>query len=398
MAQKEIYLDHAATTYVRKEALDAMLPCMTDIYGNPSSLHAFGQKARKALDAARADIAAALHARPEEIFITSGGTESDNWALRGVAAARGGKGRHIITSKIEHPAVLHTAQALEKAGFAVTYLDVDADGVVSLEQLKSALTAETILVSIMAANNEIGTIQPIEQIGRIVKENSTAALHVDAVQAVGAIEVNLERWKDVDLLSISGHKFYGPKGVGALFVRKGTRIHPSVTGGSQEKGRRAGTENVPGAVGMAKALELAVAEMPGEAERLIALRDHLIERVLAETDGVRLNGHRTQRLPNNANFSFDYIEGESLLMRMNALGVAASTGSACSSASLEPSHVLLAIGLKHETAHGSFRITMGKTTTREDIDYTVEALKGVVKSLREMSPLYDTQKGVCHVQ
>ncbi len=398
MERKEIYLDHAATTYVRKEVLDAMLPCMTDIYGNPSSLHAFGQKARAALDAARADIAAALHARPEEIFFTSGGTESDNWALRGVAAARGGKGRHIITSKIEHPAVLNTAQTLEKAGFAVTYLDVDADGVVRLDQLKSALTAETILVSIMAANNEIGTIQPIEEIGRIVKENSNASLHVDAVQAVGAIEVNLETWKNVDLLSISGHKFYGPKGVGALFVRKGTRIHPSATGGSQEKGRRAGTENVPGAVGMAKALELAVAEMPGEAARLIALRDHLITRVLAEMDGVRLNGHRTQRLPNNANFSFDYIEGESLLMRMNALGVAASTGSACSSASLEPSHVLLAIGLKHETAHGSFRITMGKTTTREDIDYTVEALKGVVRSLREMSPLYDAQKGVCHVQ
>jgi cysteine desulfurase len=399
MANKEIYLDHAATTYVRQEVLDAMIPCMTETYGNPSSLHSFGQKARKALEGARLSMAASLHARPEEIFFTSGGTESDNWALRGVAAAKGGKGRHIITSKIEHPAVLHTAEELEKSGFRVTYLDVDEDGVVSLDQLKEALDAETILVSIMAANNEIGTIQPIEEIGRIVKEKSQAVFHVDAVQAVGAIEVNLEKWKDVDLLSISGHKFYGPKGVGVLYIRKGTRISPVVTGGSQERNKRAGTENVPGAVGLAKALELAVEEMPAESKRLIKLRDHLIDRVLAEVGGSRLNGHRTNRLPNNANFSFDYIEGEGLLMHMSMRGVAASTGSACSSASLEPSHVLLAIGLKHETAHGSFRVTMGRTTTKEDIDYTVEALKSVVKLLQEMSPLYDETKGaLCHVQ
>ncbi len=399
MEKRDIYLDHAATTYVRQEVLDAMIPCMTDIYGNPSSLHSFGQKAKKALDEARASVAASLHARPEEIFFTSGGTESDNWALRGVAKARGSKGGHIITTKIEHPAVIHTAEELEKAGFSVTYLDVDSDGVVNLEQLKEALTGETILVSVMAANNEIGTIQPIEEIGRIVKQNSKAAFHVDAVQAAGAIEVNLEKWKDVDLLSISGHKFYGPKGVGVLYIRKGTRISSVVTGGSQERKKRAGTENVPGAVGLAKALELAVTEMPQESERLAALRDHLIERVLAEVPGSRLNGHRTNRLPNNANFSFDYIEGEGLLMHMSARGVAASTGSACSSASLEPSHVLLAIGLKHETAHGSFRVTTGKKTTMEDIDYTVEALKSVVKLLQEMSPLYDEKKGaLCHVQ
>ncbi len=398
MAQRDIYLDHAATTYVRQEVLDAMIPCMTDIFGNPSSLHTYGQKARKALDSARASVAASIHARPEEIFFTSGGTESDNWALRGVAAAKGGKGRHIITTRIEHPAVIHTAEDLEKAGFEVTYLDVDADGVVSLEQLEQALKPDTILVSIMAANNEIGTIQPIEEIGRIVKDKSKAVFHVDAVQAAGAIEVNLEKWKDVDLLSISGHKFYGPKGVGVLYIRKGTRINAIATGGSQERKKRAGTENVPGAVGLAKALELAVAEMPKESARLTELREHLVSRVLAEVNGARLNGHRSQRLPNNANFSFDYIEGEGLLMYMNARGVAASTGSACSSASLEPSHVLLAIGLKHETAHGSFRISMGRTTTKEDIDYTVEALKSVVKTLQEMSPLYETEKGACHVQ
>lgn len=399
MEKREVYLDHAATTYVRQEVLDAMLPCMTDIYGNPSSLHSFGQKAKKALDEARASVAASLHAQPEEIFFTSGGTESDNWALRGVAKARGSKGKHIITTKIEHPAVIHTAEELEKAGFSVTYLDVDPEGVVNMEQLKAALSAETILVSVMAANNEIGTIQPIEEIGRIVKQNSNASFHVDAVQAAGAIEVNLEKWKDVDLLSISGHKFYGPKGVGALYIRKGTRISSVVTGGSQERKKRAGTENVPGAVGLAKALELAVAEMPQESARLIGLRDHLIERVLAEVPGARLNGHRTNRLPNNANFSFAYIEGEGLLMHMSARGVAASTGSACSSASLEPSHVLLAIGLPHETAHGSFRVTTGKKTTMEDIDYTVEALKSVVTMLQEMSPLYDEKKGaLCHVQ
>ncbi len=391
MEKREIYLDHAATTYVRQEVLDAMIPCMTDIFGNPSSLHSFGQKAKKALDEARASVAASLHAQPEEIFFTSGGTESDNWALRGVAKAR--KSGHIITTKIEHPAVLNTAEELQKAGFSVTYLDVDADGVVSLEQLREALSAETILVSVMAANNEIGTIQPIKEIGSIVKQNSKAAFHVDAVQAAGAIEVNLESWKDVDLLSISGHKLYGPKGVGALYIRKGTRITSVVTGGSQERRKRAGTENVPGAVGLAKALELAVAEMPQESARLSALRDKLIERVLSEVPGSRLNGHRTNRLPNNANFSFDYIEGEGLLMHMSARGVAASTGSACSSASLEPSHVLLAIGLKHETAHGSFRVTSGRKTTAEDIDYTVEALKSVVKMLQEMSPLYDEKKG-----
>ena len=384
---KEIYLDYAATTFTRPEAIEAMIPYMGQIYGNPSSLHSFGMKAKKALEESREKIAKVFQVLPEEIYFTSGGTESDNWAVIGTAYANRKKGRHIITSKIEHPAVMSASQRLEHEGYEVTYLDVDEYGKVDIRQLKESLRNDTILVSIMFANNEIGTIQPIAQIGEIVKAGSKAAFHVDAVQAVGSVPIALSELKTIDLMSFSSHKFYGPKGVGGLFIRKGTRTEGVALGGHQEKGKRAGTENVPSIVGMATALELAAAEMPQESARLAALRDHLIDRVLKEFDHVRLNGHLRDRLPNNANFSFDYIEGEGLLMRMSVLGVAGSTGSACSSASLEPSHVLLAIGLPHETAHGSYRLTLGKHTTKEDIDYTVDALKKVVSDLRAMSPL-----------
>ncbi len=388
---KRIYLDHAATTYLRPEALDAMMPYLGGIYGNPSSLHTYGMETRRALEASRKQIAEVFGAKPEEIIFTSGGTESDNLAIRGTVLANKNKGRHIITSQIEHPAVMKTCEALEKEGCEITYLPVDSEGIVNLDALKKALREDTILVSIMTANNEIGTVQPIAQIGRIVKENSKAYFHTDAVQAVGMLDISMENLKDVDMMSFSAHKFYGPAGVGGLYLRKGTRVSSVLTGGSQERGKRAGTENVGGAVGMAQALRLAAAEREQEAQRLTGLRDYLIERVLSEISDTRLNGHREKRLPGSANFSFDYIEGESLIMRLSALGIAASTGSACSSASLDPSHVLLAIGLKHETAHGSCRLTLGKATTREDIDETVEALKRVVEELREMSPL--CQKG-----
>ncbi len=392
---KEIYLDYAATTYTRREAVEAMLPFMEQTYGNASSLHSFGMKAKKALEEARANIAGVFHALPEEIYFTSGGTESDNWAMIGTAYANRLKGRHIITSKIEHPAIMNACKRLEREGFEVTYLDVDAYGNVDVKQLEESLRADTILVSIMYANNEIGTIEPIRQIGDIVKSHSKVWFHVDAVQAAGSVPIALDELKTVDMMSFSSHKFYGPKGVGALFIRKGTRIDAFAVGGSQERSKRAGTENVPGIVGMATALALAAAEMPQESQRLAALRDHLIDRVLSQIDHVRLNGPKENRLPNNANFSIEFIEGEGLLMRMSALGVAGSTGSACSSASLEPSHVLLAIGLPHETAHGSYRLTLGKNTTKEDIDYTVDALKKVVSDLREMSPLYHKN---CNVQ
>jgi cysteine desulfurase len=389
---KQIYLDYAATTYVREEVIDAMVPYMKEIYGNPSSIHSFGQKAKQAMADAREQIADVLRAKPKEIYFTSGGTESDNWAIRGLASANAKKGKHIITSSIEHPAIMNACKQLAKQGYSVTYLDVDEFGTVDLKQLEGALTDETILVSIMYANNEIGTIEPIKEIGRIVKENSPAVFHVDAVQAVAAVNIDLSELSDVDAMSFSAHKFYGPKGVGGLFVRMGTRIDPLLFGGSQERKKRATTENVTGIVGAAKALTLAAAEREQEQKRVIELRDHLIKRVLGEFDNVRLNGHPTQRLPNNANFSFDFIEGEGLLLRMDQKGVAASTGSACSTASLEPSHVLLAIGLPHETAHGSYRITIGADTTKEDIDYTVDSLQAVVTTLRNLSPLYNPNK------
>jgi cysteine desulfurase len=392
MMHKQIYLDYAATTYVRDEVIEAMIPYMKQIYGNPSSIHRFGQEAKQATEQAREQIADVFGAKPKEIYFTSGGTESDNWAVRGIASANAIKGNHIITSSIEHPAIMNTCKQLEKQGFSVTYLNVDEYGVIDLNQLKQALTEQTILVSIMYANNEIGTIEPIKEIGKIVKENSQALFHIDAVQAAGSVKIDLSELSDVDAMSFSAHKFYGPKGVGGLFVRLGTRIDPLLFGGSQERKKRATTENVTGIIGTAKALTLAAAEMQAESKRITALRDHLISRVMSEIEYVRLNGHPTNRLPNNANFSFDFIEGEGLLLRMDQKGVAASTGSACSTASLEPSHVLLAIGLPHETAHGSYRITIGKDTTKEDIDYTVDALKIVVTTLRNLSPLYNPNK------
>ncbi len=390
---KEIYLDHAATTYMRQEVLDTMIPYMAEPYGNASSLHSYGLRSRRVIEDARAAIARVLRASSDEIFFTSGGTESDNWAVKGIAAMNKTGGRHIITSKIEHPAILQSCRKLEKDGYKVTYLNVDADGVVDMQQLKEELREDTILVSIMTANNEIGAIQPIKEIGGIVKANSHAVFHTDAVQAAGAIEIDCEKM-NVDLLSLSAHKFYGPKGVGALYIRKGTRIRPFHAGGEQERGKRAGTENVPGIVGMAKALELAAVEMPKESARQACLRDKLIARVLGEIDDVRLNGHLANRLPNNVNISFDFIEGESLLMKLNAQGIAVSTGSACSSSALEPSHVLLAIGLKEETAHGSCRMTLGRHTREEDIDFTVEALKIAVSELRSMSPLWDAKQAI----
>lgn len=390
--KKDIYLDYAATTFVRQEVLDTMIPLMRQSFGNPSSIHNFGIEAKKAVEKARTKIAQVFGANSEDIYFTSGGTESDNLAIAGVAYANKNKGGHVITSKIEHPAVMNACKRLEKDGFKVDYLDVDEFGTVDINQLKEKLTNETILVSIMFANNEIGTIQPISKIGEIIKANSKAYFHVDAVQAAGTVDVDLKKLASIDLMSFSAHKFYGPKGMGGLFVRKGTKFSAVQLGGSQERKKRAGTENVPGIIGMAKALELAAAERTKENERLSKLRDGLIERVLKEMDYVRLNGHKESRLPNNANFSFGFIEGESLLLRMNQRGIAASTGSACSTASLEPSHVLLAIGLSHETAHGSYRITIGKNTIKEDLDYTVDALREVVSALRSMSPLYRSKE------
>lgn len=393
---KRVYLDYAATTYLRPEVLEAMLPYMGEIYGNPSSIHPFGQDTRRALEQARVQIAGLLMAKPEEIYFTSGGTESDNWAIRGIAANAAGK--RIITSAIEHPAVLATCRALAKQGFDVVELPVDSDGVVDLDALKKALEVETALVSIMAANNEIGTIEPIAQIGRIIKSSSRAYFHVDAVQALGSIDLRLCRLPQVDMLSFSAHKLYGPQGIGGLFIKKGTRIAQMHTGGAQERGKRAGTSNVAGAVGMAKALELALLEQPAESKRLSALRDKLIARVLNEIEGAYLNGHKTMRLPGNANLRFDYIEGESLLMRLSMMGFAVSTGSACSSESLEPSHVLLAIGLAHEQAHGTCRLTLGKRTTEQDIDDVADALKKVVADLRAMSPLTQRRNTECTVK
>lgn len=383
--KREVYLDHAATTDVRREVIDEIVKYMGADYGNPSSLHSFGARSRRAVEDARVKIADVFNASSQEIYFTSGGTESDNWAVKGAAYINAHKGRHIITSKIEHPAVLNVCRGLEKE-FEVTYLSTDEFGTVDIEQLKNALREDTILVSIMFANNEIGTIQPIYEIGNIVKKNSKAVFHVDAVQAAGALPIDLGALP-IDLMSISAHKFYGPKGAGALYIRKGVRTSPLIAGGEQERGRRAGTENVPGIIGMAKALELAAEEMKRESVRQAALRDRLIEKVLA-IERSRLTGHSKNRLPNNASFVFEGIEGESLIMRLDAMGIAASTGSACSSASLEPSHVLLAIGLPHEIAHGSCRMTIGNKTTEQDIDYAADAVKKAVAGLREISPLW----------
>ncbi len=384
---KLIYLDNAATTKPAPEAVQAMLPYLGDNYGNPSAFYSFAGKAEQAVDQARKVIAEAIGAKTEEIYFTGGGSESDNWALVATAEANEKKGKHIITSAIEHHAVLHTCEYLEKRGFEVTYVGVDEDGVVKLDELKAAIRPDTILISIMAANNEIGTIQPIKEIGAIAKEHKVL-FHTDAVQAFGHIPLNVDEM-NIDMLSASGHKIHGPKGVGVMYIRRGVKIGAFLHGGAQERRRRAGTHNVPGIVGMGKATELALANMEEVSKKVSGLRDYLIEKVLAEVPHTKLNGHRTDRLPNNANFSFSFIEGESLLIMLDQAGICGSSGSACTSGSLDPSHVLMAIGLPHEIAHGSLRLTLSEETTREELDYTVDTLKGIVKRLRDMSPLYE---------
>jgi len=384
---KRVYLDYAATTPCDPEVLKAMEPYSFERYGNASSIHSFGQEAKKGIEDARQTLASFIGARPEEIVFTSGGTESDNFAVEGVAFALQDKGNHIITTAIEHHAITEPCKFLGKRGFKVTFVGVDKDGLVSPEDIKKAITDKTILISVMHANNEIGSIQPIAEIGKIAKDKGIY-FHSDAVQTVGHIPVNVNDL-NVDLLSLAAHKFYGPKGVGALYIRKGTRIETFLHGGDQEKGRRASTYNTPGIVGLGKAIELCKQKMTEEAKFQITLRDRLIKEIISKISETRLNGHPTQRLPNNANVSIKFIEGESILLSLDMLGIAASTGSACTSSSLEPSHVLLAIGLPHEIAHGSLRITLGRWTKEEDVDYLLESLPKVVEKLRAMSPLYE---------
>lgn len=382
-----IYLDNAATTKVDHEVFEAMKPYFEEVYGNASSMYSFAGKARKAVDDAREVIADYLGAKAREIYFTAGGSESDNWALKAVAYANKEKGKHIITSKIEHHAILHTCEYMEKNGFEVTYLDVDEHGLVSIDKLKQAIREDTILISIMFANNEIGTIEPIKEIGAVAHEHRIV-FHTDAVQAYGHVPINVDEM-NIDLLSASGHKINGPKGIGILYIRDSVKIGAFVHGGAQERGRRAGTHNTPGIVGFAKATELAVQNMEKRASHERELRDYLIDRVLKEIPYSRLNGHPTKRLSNNANFCFRFIEGESLLIMLDQKGICGSSGSACTSGSLDPSHVLLAIGLPHEIAHGSLRLTLSEETTKEDIDYTVDELKQIVDRLRNMSPLYE---------
>jgi cysteine desulfurase len=385
---RRIYLDHAATTPTRPEVVKAMLPFFTDAFGNPSAIYSYGQEVRKAVEEARTKVAGLIGARREEVIFTSGGTEADNFALKGIAYANEHKGNHIITSSIEHHAVLEVCKFLERRRFRITYLPVDKNGLVDPDDVRKALIDKTILISVMHANNEIGTIEPVEEIGEISKE-AGVYFHTDAVQTVGHIPVDVDKLK-VDLLSISGHKFYGPKGVGALYVRKGTRLVPLMHGGGQEKRCRAGTENVPAIVGLGKAVELAEQEMDEEAERLSYLRDKLINGLIEEITHIRLNGHPKKRLPNNVNVSVDFVEGESLLLNLDLEGICASTGSACSSASLEPSHVLLALGLLAEQAHGSLRFTLGRENTEAEVERVLEVLPGIVTRLRAMSPLLKT--------
>jgi len=385
-----IYMDYAATTPTDQRVIEAMLPYFGEIYGNPSSLHGFGQEARAAMEGARAKIAAFLGAKPAEIVFTSGGTESDNFAIKGTAWANRKKGDHVITSAIEHHAVLETCRFLEKEGFRVTYLPVDGDGLIDPEDVVMAITDRTILISIMHANNEIGTIQPIAEIGRIAKGKGIC-FHTDAVQTFGHLPFTVDEL-NIDLLSASAHKLYGPKGMGMLYIRKGTRITPLVHGGDQESGRRASTQNVPGIVGFGKAVELAAATLHEEVARLTSLRDRFIHGIFERLDGIRLNGHPTRRLPNNINLSVASIEGEGMILSLDMMGIACSTGSACSSSSLEPSHCLLAIGLPHELSHGSLRFSLGMYTKEGDIDAVLEALPQVVGRLRAMSPLYEGKK------
>lgn len=384
------YFDNAATTPVREEVLQEILPYFREYYGNASSIYSIAKESKKALEAARAKVAAAIGATPDEIYFTAGGSESDNMALRGVVNASKKEKKHIITTKIEHHAILHTAEFLETKGVDVTYLNVDEFGKISLEELENAIRPETVLISVMFANNEIGTIQPIAEIGEIAKKHGVL-FHTDAVQAVGHVPIDVEKLQ-IDLLSMSGHKLGAPKGIGAIYIRKGTRISPLIFGGAQEKKLRAGTENIAGIVGLGKAAELAVAEMEETTKKLIALRDKLIHGILESIPDSRLNGHPTDRLPGNCNISFSYIEGESLLLLLDALGIAASSGSACTSGSLDPSHVLMAIGLPHEIAHGSLRLTIDRENTEEQVDFILEKLPGLVQRLRDMSPVYPGKK------
>lgn len=384
---KRIYVDNAATTKVAPEVVEAMLPYFTENFGNPSSIYAEGREAKKAIERAREQVAKAIGADPKEIYFTGSGSEADNWALRSTAKALKSKGNHIITSSVEHHAVLHTCQDLEKQGYEVTYLPVDKYGMVSPEDVKAAIKDTTIMISIMTANNEIGTIMPIAEIGEIAK-SAGVVFHTDAVQAVGNVHIDVNEM-NIDMLSLTGHKFHGPKGSGALFVRNGVRLISFITGGAQERMRRAGTENVPGIVGLGKAIEMATANINQKQKKLTALRDAYIKKVLETIPYSHLNGHPTKRLPGNANISFEFIEGEGMLLSLDMKGISVSSGSACTSGSLDPSHVLLAIGLKHEEAHGSLRVSFGEDNTMEDVNYIADSLKEIVERLRMMSPLYE---------
>ena len=382
-----IYLDNAATTKTAPEVVDAMLPYFSEYYGNASTIYSLGAESKKAMDHARQTIADSLGAKPEEIYFTAGGSESDNWALKATAEAYASTGKHIITTKIEHHAILHTCEYLEKRGFEITYLNVDRDGLISLDELKAAIRPDTILISVMFANNEIGTIEPIAEIGEIAKEHGVL-FHTDAVQAYAQVPINVDEMH-IDMLSASGHKLNGPKGIGFLYIRKGVKIRSFVHGGAQERSRRAGTENIPGIVGLGAAVERAMRIMDTKTRKEIELRDYLIGRLENEIPHCWLNGHRTKRLPNNINFSFLFIEGESMLIMLDMKGICASSGSACTSGSLDPSHVLLAIGLKHEEAHGSLRLTLSEESTKEEMDIVAEEVKKIVQRLRDMSPLYE---------
>ena len=382
--KKIVYMDHAATTYAAPEVVEAMLPYFSEKFGNPSSVYGIGQENKAAVEDARAKVAAAINAEPNEIYFTAGGTESDNWVLKGVAFANIRKGKHIITTAVEHHAILHAAEWLQSQGFEVTYLPVDQYGMVSPADVEKAIRPDTILISVMYANNEVGTIQPIAEIGAIARAHGIY-FHTDAVQAVGHVPIDVKA-EHIDMLSLSGHKFYGPKGIGVLYIRRGVRIQNLLHGGAQESRHRAGTENVAGIVGLGAAIERSVAAMPEESARLTAMRDHMI-RELLKIPASHLNGHPTQRLPNNVNITFEYIEGEGILLLLNMFGICASTGSACNSASLEPSHVLTAMGVPHEIAHGSVRLTLGERNTEEDVSYVLEKLPEVVRKLRSMSPL-----------
>ena len=390
--KKRVYMDYSATAPMKEEVLEEMMDFMKTEYGNPSSLHSFGRESKNAVDTARDRIAKTLNAKSREIYFTGGGSESDNWAIKGFAFANRNKGNHIITTKVEHHAVLHAVEYLEKEhGFTATYLDVDEDGRIDIEDLKKAITEETILITIMFANNEIGTIQPIKEIGAIAREKKVA-FHTDGVQAMGNVKIDVDAL-NIDMLSLSAHKLHGPKGIGALYIRPGIRVHNLIHGGAQERKKRAGTENVPGIVGFGKAAELAYEDFDERIRERTRLRDKMIDGILEKIPYTLLNGHRSERLPNNTNISFRYIEGESLLLSLDMVGIAASSGSACTSGSLDPSHVLLSLGLSHEVAHGSLRLTIGAFNTEEEVDYVLEQLPPIVERLRQMSPLYEEIQG-----